>query len=490
MQCRAGCRYPSATVQLNETNGRQAMEVTSLFDFDAEDRNAPQIWPRFVSGGQSVTIYVRNVRDLAGQSTQIIVDMANSIETSWLATIPVSLDDAGNGSAAFEVPEISTETALWVSAITGESVSYRFPVIAPAVIAASNEERDQVPAAVLERLLSDQQTRYSASLGNAGADGARLYRVVFGIEGVLISKEFKLPGVTIVPLDARPQGLDEEALMTDAIRSSGSLSNVDPVNWKRQFAHARPWVSVIFDEVWATSEMVAESICSEHLETVVLLLALSRGARARPIAVLIDQLLPEGAPPKWRVIGAGYRGNLATGLLAGESQTALTLQAEALSRDPLLRLALGLFADAVAEATPDARYFKFWSVLEVIALSEVVSGSRVTLADGSYWPDGGTTSQAGPRVYELLSPLYRSENAVSELEPANSLFEAVRAWCARRDATAHFGGFVAGDERYLERSWYPFALLTSGDGDLEWQWQRALQSACERLLRSRLGGRS
>lgn len=75
----------------------------------------------------------------------------------------------------------------------------------------------------------------------------------------------------------------------------------------------------------------------------------------------------------------------------------------------------------------------------------------------------------------------------SFVRPANDLYEAVRAWYARRNATAHYGLFVPGDPQQTSQSWYKRALATTappGDGPMGWLWsfRQAVASILHRDL--------
>ncbi len=182
------------------------------------------------------------------------------------------------------------------------------------------------------------------------------------------------------------------------------------------------------------------------------ILGLNRDARGRPVATVIEQRQPDDSI-KHRIYieDEGYRGNLIGGFLSGEDQQQLLAQHHAMRADPLLRMCVDLYAEALADHSPDARFFRVWSLLETLSHSRVPRAQPVVRLDGTPWPGRhGTTSAAAPRVYELIASKFfqsRQVNESSAFAPAEDLYEAVRCWYARRNATGHYGRFDPTDAR-------------------------------------------
>jgi hypothetical protein len=140
---------------------------------------------------------------------------------------------------------------------------------------------------------------------------------------------------------------------------------------------------------------------------------------------------------------------------------------------------------ALRERSVDARFLRLWSILELLSGARVRDGLQVTLASGARWPHQGTTSYAAPRVYHYLETLLfsGSVNSASLVNPATDLYEAVRAWYGRRNATGHYGSLIPGDPAQSSQGWYASAMLTTTD---EWQWISAITRTVERVLRTEL----
>jgi hypothetical protein len=146
--------------------------------------------------------------------------------------------------------------------------------------------------------------------------------------------------------------------------------------------------------------------------------------------------------------------------------------------DPILRLCANLYSEALAEPSPDVRYFRVWSTLETLSGARVPSGQPVFRNDGTPWPNGETTNQAAPRVYRLIADWLSTRNIdeASTVDPAPDLYEAVEGWYGPRNATGHYGRSDPGDTRQAAQRWFPWAQLTvPAPSDPFDRWLMALQ---------------
>jgi hypothetical protein len=217
-----------------------------------------------------------------------------------------------------------------------------------------------------------------------------------------------------------------------------------------------------------------------------------RGARAKPRCSWAVRGDRDRAAPARRLDPAPglHRGralwrDLLGGFTSGEDQAGLLAQQAALHSDALLRLCVDLYSEALADPSPDARYLRLWSVLETLSGARLPSGQPVQRLDGTAWPDHpGTTSVAAARVYRLIADHLqsRSVDEPSFVSPASDLYEAVRAWYARRNATGHYGRFVVGDPRQVARGWYERAQQTVAAAGAPEAWLMTFQQATASVL--------
>lgn len=76
----------------------------------------------------------------------------------------------------------------------------------------------------------------------------------------------------------------------------------------------------------------------------------------------------------------------------------------------------------------------------------------------------------------------RSVNEASFVGPASDLYEAVRAWYARRNATGHYGRFVTGEPQQMAQGWYARAQQTVPTAGAPDQWLMTFKEATASVL--------
>jgi hypothetical protein len=77
-------------------------------------------------------------------------------------------------------------------------------------------------------------------------------------------------------------------------------------------------------------------------------------------------------------------------------------------------------------------------------------------------------------------------NEASVVAPAANLYEAVRAWYARRNATGHYGRLDPAEPRQSGQNWMRWAQLTVVPASSVDGWLDALQRLVETVLRAEL----
>ncbi len=285
----------------------------------------------------------------------------------------------------------------------------------------------------------------------------------------------------------RPRG-EEQRAMTDALLDQvGWSTRIDPQAWGNLVEPSRPWTAIICEPVWAPTLEEAVALAWSARDDLIAVLGLNRGARGRPVATVIEQYQPDGVIQyRIHVEDTRYGGNLIGGFTSGEDQASLLMQQAAMHSDSLLRLCVDLYSEALADPSPDARYLRFWSLLETLSGARLQSGQPVQRLDGTAWPDQqrGTTSYAAPRVYRLLADHLRARSIdeSSFVSPASDLYEGVRAWYARRNATGHYGRFIAGDQRQAAQGWYSRAQQTVPTAGAPDTWLRTFQEVTASVL--------
>lgn len=451
-----------------------------------------QFWPQVIRSGQKATIRIEKLPNSARQVSAVVFG-ADSVETTWRMTQPLELGGGGTGYATVEVPQQPRETAMFIHSVVVDEATITLPVVSFSIcdpVEPVGRSDDEVIDRYRE-LLRQQEERYSAPIGDPSFPGAVKYRVACIVQDLLLTTPLKLPGVRALGLDTRPDGADASQLAVALTEQLGwGIRPAEPA-WSEAFKREHPVSVFVYDNVFAESVGDAFETCAAARDDLLAVLAVNRGAAGSPVVTCLEQIEDgKTVASKFRFEHPNYSGNLAGGFIAGENQGQLLIHHAALSHDSLLKLCVGLYREALADPSPDAKYFRFWSVLETLAISRVQPGLPVTRLDGSVWPNNLDSSNAAPRVYQMVADiLFRGavrKDESSAVDPAGDLEAAVTHWYARRNATAHYGKFVIGDPAQARRNWYARALATWSPQGLPDDWLRAFESICTQVLQAEM----
>lgn len=436
----------------------------------SETDKGPTAWiePEVLRDGEPMTIHIANCRNFRGRTVQVELGYVDALDSGWCMSAGIVLDADGSGtlttpsglSLGVEATVMVTQLRDPESEAAEQIASTRPSTLNPSDLSPKDGEE------LLTEMLAKQKSLYEEPLGDPAAD-TREHRVVVLVEGLLLTQPARLPGWSLLPLSSRLEMEEYRSIVNRLVRDLGwapiDVASVEP--WRSHASPAYPLCAAVFPAVWAATYEAAGQVAHEHVQLALALLSANRGAAGRPVVIVIQQRQPnDGVVTKLSLPAAHYQGNLVGGFIAGEDQRFLLKQLRASGSDPILRLAYELLAEAMRESSVDARYFRYWSILEFLSGARIAPGQVVTLLDGSPWPDdpNATTSAAAPRVYEYLRhSLSPAQDTAAN--PGESLYERVRIWYARRNATGHYGRFVLGDSRQVTKGWYQWASRSAGD---------------------------
>ncbi|MFJ4230789.1 hypothetical protein [Cellulosimicrobium cellulans] len=438
-----------------------------------------------------MTIQIRDAIELADQPVSVVVWAQDSVSQHWIGTAHgVQLDASGNGAAEFTSGfAVGDETAIWVTELATEGRSVRFEFVSFAIIDSPVDVSDDNAVERFNAIVARQDARYNVPIEahGGGGEASGEHRALYIVDQLLITEPIRFPGLTVRAIPNRPSGMDFHRAVSDAAERA-NWPGRPPEAWSRLYGAQHPMVEIEIPRILADDYLAAGEIADRTVGDVLDVLTIARGSRGKPVVALIESRTEaNGAHPRFRFHSPMYRGNLATGVLAGESAHDILRMYGSLHADQRVRLGVAMYCEAVAETDLDARYYRYWSMVELLSQLSNESPHRVQLEDGTYWPDGGTSNQAAPGVYELIQLSTVGFHRASLGTPAQSLYELVRAWYGRRNATVHYGRFIPGDSAQKATKWYDWARLTTEDleplGD---RWIAAVRGVCELVLRHQL----
>lgn len=427
------------------------------------------IEPVALTSGQPFSVGVVGASKWAGQTIQVVIDGSDEAEIMWLSSLSAEVDDAGRAMVAHPGLEVVRETVIWVTAAGPENELEKIETVALSIVGSPEPVPREQIVARHQAISARREATRRQPIGAAGP-GLTRFRSAFIVENLLITARIDTRHGSVHPLPIELLLDDLRAAANSTLEMLGWPTRVDDANWNTNMRR-RDIAAIEFPEVWASDwDDAFHKTLAEAERTMSAVAFLRHAAPMLALVVLEQDVVP--IVSKLRSLRAPYQGNLAGGPPAGESQSAFSIVDLALENDPKFALYVSLYLDAKGESETNSKYFKLWSVLETIAINNVADGQPVALEDGTMWPNGETTGNAGPRVFELL----RSANLPARAWPGGDLYTFVRAVYGRRNATAHYGRFVETDPVQQAKRWYPWAVLTLAEtadqGD--WVWNLEL----------------
>ncbi len=431
--------------------------------------------------GQPFTVTVSDAPQWSNKT--IIVQIESSDDIELVTTVmSFSMEVGGDGAGSWHHASgfaIERESVVFVSA-AGIAPSPSDPASAQTRLAPEFVRPDFVsmtalnsPSTVSDKiadlhldLQKRREARFKQPLGTPG-QGVQ-FRAAVLVDGLLITQSIQTTYGAVHPQALDLYDGDVRDLINASLEKLGWPGRVNDEAWNQRL-NRNDFAVFEFPNIWALTEAEADALAMAETDKLVLNLAYLRYAAPRPILVALESRTPQHI--RFRSLRGVYTGNLIGGFMGGESSRELLRVGRALAESPRVELYVNLYLEARREKQEDSRYFKLWAVLETIAINEIAAGAKVLLDDGTQWQNGGTTSQAAPRVFELV----RSAGLAGRHWPAGGdLYNFVRSVYGRRTATAHYGRFVPTDPaQQTQTQWYPWAVrtLSVGSGHPGWLWE-------------------
>ena len=288
------------------------------------------------------------------------------------------------------------------------------------------------------------------------------FAAVMVTDNVHLTVAHRVPGLAVIPLQQSTLGIDIVGALNEVLPQLGYQCVVDPTQWLGMIQQRNPAAIVHASAIKARSPEEAQAHVAESTHQLLDITALRRGARPR---LLGGVLLTKDATGRmtgvrmW-VESRGYTGNLLGGFVSGEDPHGLIDIWGGTRANPRTQLWLSMYADALADARSDYRFFRTFNLLEAIASEVVPRGGIVADVQGHplLQSDGNpyTTKQVRGRIFELLKRVANvSQTLLSSFatpsqapNPAQSesfattqgdLWDELDVWVKIRNEVAHHG---------------------------------------------------
>ena len=334
----------------------------------------------------------------------------------------------------------------------------------------------------------------SRSLGAApGTPSTTEFAAVSLAERCMLTRPLYLEGCDITPISGVTGSTDEAVLISRVLQGMRWPFELNPHAWAESATRDRPVVAFHFPRIIAGSPEEAAEFAGSLRDRLLDLLALHRGARGSPFAMLVRRAGSEELAVFRE--SSNYTGNMLGGFLSGEDPSELVSHARAVASDSLVALFLSLYKDALKEGDADFAYFRYWTVLEVMSGARIPEGVEISDFSGNALWTGqsrASTSKPSGRVHELIRSRLQP-NSLTEgflgIQPPDSLWSRIAVWSGYRHAAGHHGGFRVGDPIQVAQPWYQSVLDAfqqdgaSGQVGLNSRYLMDLRRATELMLR-------
>ena len=325
------------------------------------------------------------------------------------------------------------------------------------------------PVELAERLRLIEKGRdklfLSGIVANPADPGIGRFRAFAFVTRCGLTRRMRLGQLEVFPLARGLRSLEHAIIINQVLTESGCPPILDiEGRWAQFSEQAFPLMVVHIPLIYAQNHAEARSAVQRHAQAVVDVLAPHRPSYGEVFAFAIASLDFPGQG-WYQPTFEGYRGNIIGGFISGEEPKALKNDVWNVLANPMLRLFVSLYREAAAETNLDFAYFRYWNLLESIATRRIATDGKhnITTFDGQpiSSPKGKAinTTNDTARVYQLIKNHFQARELKQDFFLGGlrlqDLWSVCQVWSGYRNATAHYGGFVAGDPHQSEQAWYP-----------------------------------
>ena len=292
------------------------------------------------------------------------------------------------------------------------------------------------------------------------------YKAVALLAPCLITRHMRLGQTELIPFGGLPS-LEYEYFIKNFFQVSENRPDLSDFMNKveRDSASQNPAALLHFPLIRTASKDNAISFVLARCSLINDILSIHRDSYGRTICFLLLDLKTQQSWYYPQI--QHYRGNILGGPISGESPGLLREHLAQVLPDSSLQLFLSLYRQGLTEVNVDFGYFRYWNLLEAMAVYYIPEGIGVTDFQNVpvVWRNKPAKTNSGiGRVYHLIKMHFQSgqiaENPFSSSlpNPRRSLWELCQIWYAYRNATAHYGGFDPSNPVQQRQRWYHMAI--------------------------------
>ena len=148
--------------------------------------------------------------------------------------------------------------------------------------------------------------------------GPHRYRAVLIAEGVLVTQDHRVPGLSLMRVQNSMRGADLEAIVNSALTQLNFGSRIAAGSWVQQYRQRKPTLVLSINEIRASTANEAGTAALQAADRLLTIMSMQRGSAGSLIGGVIEaksdpaeNLLWLGVPP--------YGGNLLGGFISGVS---------------------------------------------------------------------------------------------------------------------------------------------------------------------------
>ncbi|MBJ7578848.1 hypothetical protein JHC09_13245 [Devosia sp. MC532] len=344
---------------------------------------------------------------LPAESVAVHVTQVTELRDEWVMSVSASVDirageefEASFAGLPHGLYEISECTAQVVGQrlqkqhiqVSGD-VCFQFPMSG-----SSAHAKNMVRDMRAQRTLHHRATLTTPTA--ATSSGSHFEMVIFYIDAEVGGLQ-NLRGVSIVPLNERGDIRNLAQSCARYVQAATGLPVEPNPLMLEDYQRDNPIFAVHIHDVFARDQGDAISFARSYANDFATMVAFERGERPRPAMMFLrDQhgysLFPLFPRPNRNMIRP----------MANTHAHMLELYQPNLLRSPSARLVAELFTQALAETDHGFRMFRYWSILETVAVRHIAENVKVALLDGSPILNGKqlqrNTGEKSARVYQYL----------------------------------------------------------------------------------------